>query len=160
MQRRLRGGAIDPLLSRDIKNLVGRAGRAGATTKGLVICANDAQWPAVERVAMEEPGENMVSALRGLIDRLQQYLALQNRVLTNENLEATPLLHTLIDGIDSTLVDLAAEEITEKRLVELAVALADQILPLNAPMKPRENFFVRCSGYVQPELQMYGPQAA
>lgn len=126
VQRRLRGGAIDPLLSRDIKNLVGRAGRAGATTKGLVICANDAQWPAVERVAMEEPGENMVSALRGLIDRLQQYLALQNRVLTNENLEATPLLHTLIDGIDSTLVDLAAEEITEERLVQLAVALADQ----------------------------------
>jgi helicase len=62
VRRRLSGGALDPLLSRDIKNLVGRAGRAGVTTKGLVICANDDQWPAVERVAMEEPGENMVSA--------------------------------------------------------------------------------------------------
>jgi hypothetical protein len=38
VQRR-RGAAIAPLLSRDIKNLVGRAGRAGATTKGLVVCA-------------------------------------------------------------------------------------------------------------------------
>ena len=139
IQRRLSGGAVDPLLSRDIKNLVGRAGRAGATTKGLVICANDAQWPAVERVAMEAPGENMISALRGLVDRLQQYLALRNQVLTNENLEASPVLHTLIDGIDSTLIDLAAEEITEERLVQLAINLADQTFAAQgAPEASRE----------------------
>lgn len=126
VQRRLSGGAIDPLLSRDIKNLVGRAGRAGATTKGLVICANDSQWAAVERVALDQPGENLISALRELLDRLQRFLAVQNIVLTNENLEGTPLLHTLVDGIDSTLVDLASEEITEERLVQLAVELADQ----------------------------------
>jgi hypothetical protein len=114
------------LLSRDIKNLVGRAGRAGATTKGLVICANPGQWIAVERVALEQPGENLVSALRSLLDRLQRFLAAQNIVLTNQNLEETPVLHTLIDGIDSTLIDLASEEITEERLVQLAVELADQ----------------------------------
>ncbi len=126
VQRRLSGGAIDQLLSRDIKNLVGRAGRAGATTKGLVICANDTQWPAVEGVALDQPGENLVSALRSLLDRLQQYLAVENIVLTNENLERSPNLHTLVDGIDSTLIDLASEEITEERLVQLAVELADQ----------------------------------
>jgi helicase len=124
--RRLSDGALDPLLSRDIKNLVGRAGRAGATTKGLVICANPEQWPAVERVALEQPGENLVSALRDLLDRLQRLLAVRNIVLTNENLEASPGLHTLIDGIDSTLIDLASEEVTEERLVQLAVELADQ----------------------------------
>lgn len=124
--RRLSHGALDPLLSRDIKNLVGRAGRAGATTKGLVICANPEQWPAVERVALEQPGENLVSALRDLLDRLQRLLAVRNIVLTNENLEASPGLHTLIDGIDSTLIDLASEEVTEERLVQLAVELADQ----------------------------------
>jgi ATP-dependent DNA helicase len=126
VERRDAGGKRDRLLSRDIKNLVGRAGRPGATTKGLVICANEAQWAAVERVAMKQPGENMISALRGLIHRLQRFLALQKPVLTNQYLEGLPPLHTLIDGIDSTLIDLAAEEITEERLVELAVALADQ----------------------------------
>jgi helicase len=126
VQRRLSGGALDPLLSRDIKNLVGRAGRAGTTTKGLVICANPQQWPSVERVALEQPGENLVSALRSLLDRLQRLLAVRNIVLTNENLEASPGLHTLIDGIDSTLIDLASEEITEERLVQLAADLADQ----------------------------------
>jgi hypothetical protein len=49
-----------------------------------------------------------------------------NIVLTNKNLEDTPALHPLIDGIDSTLIDLASEEITEERLVQLAVELADQ----------------------------------
>jgi hypothetical protein len=126
VQRRLSDGAVDPLLSRDIKNLVGRAGRAGATTKGLVICANPEQWPAVERVALERPGENLVSALRDLLDRLQRFLAVQNIVLTNEELEDSPDLHTLIDGIDSTLIDLASEEVTEERLVQLAVDLADR----------------------------------
>jgi hypothetical protein len=71
VQRRS-GAAIAPLLSRDIKNLVGRAGRAGPTTKGLVICANDAQWTDVGRVALDQPGENLVSALRQLLDRLQK----------------------------------------------------------------------------------------
>ena len=91
-----------------------------------MICANPEQWPAVERVALEQPGENLVSALRDLLDRLQRLLAVRNIVLTNENLEASPGLHTLIDGIDSTLIDLASEEVTEERLGQLAVELADQ----------------------------------
>ncbi|MFZ1007508.1 MAG: DEAD/DEAH box helicase [Candidatus Sulfotelmatobacter sp.] len=126
VQRRMSNGRPDMLLSRDIKNLVGRAGRAGATTKGLVICANPGQWAAVERVALELPGENLVSSLRLLLDQVQRVLAAQNIVLTNEELEDSPDLYTLIDGIDSALIDLASEEITEERLVQLAVELADQ----------------------------------
>jgi superfamily II DNA/RNA helicase len=126
VRRRLSGGGVDTLLGRDIKNLVGRAGRAGATTKGLVICANDEQWPEIERVALEEPTENMIGALQDLVDQLQRYLALQNHVLTNDDLDDTQSLHALIDGIDSTLIDLAVEEITEEALVQIAVQLADQ----------------------------------
>lgn len=126
VQRRRRGGRVDNLLTRDIKNLVGRAGRAGATTKGLVICANGDQWPLVERVARQAPGEPVTGALRTLVERLQRALATQNITLTNGRLEATPSLHTLIDGIDATLIDLAAEEIGEEALVQLAVHLADQ----------------------------------
>ncbi len=134
VRRRLSGGGIDPMLSRDIKNLVGRAGRAGATTKGLVICANADDWPAVEHVALEQRGENMIGALRTLVDAVQRQLALQNHILTNEDLEGNEAFHSLIDGIDSTLIDLAAEEITEEALVQLAVDLAGQTLAAqNAP---------------------------
>ena len=49
VQRRRKAGPPQNLLIRDIKNLVGRAGRAGVTTKGLVICANEHQWPLVSK---------------------------------------------------------------------------------------------------------------
>lgn len=134
VRRRLSGGGVSPMLSRDIKNLVGRAGRAGATTKGLVICANADDWPAVERVALEQPGENMVGALRALVDAVQRQLVLANYTLTNEDLEGNEAFHSLVDGIDSTLIDLAAEEITAEALVQLAVGLADHTLAVqNAP---------------------------
>lgn len=126
VQRRVKDGPAENLLARDIKNLVGRAGRAGATTKGLVITANEQQWPLVERVARQAPGEPVTGALRALVDRLRAVLANQTAPLTNADLEETSELHTLVDGIDSTLIDLAAEEIGEEELVHLAVQLADQ----------------------------------
>lgn len=126
VQRRQKGGRQENLLARDIKNLVGRAGRAGSTTKGLVICANEGQWPQVKAVARQTPGEPVRGALRSLVERLTQALAGQTAALTNDDLEDTPALHTLVDGIDATLIDLAAEEIGEEALVAEAVRLADQ----------------------------------
>jgi helicase len=126
LQRRRMGGPPESLLARDIKNLVGRAGRAGATTKGLVICANEHQWPLLEKVARQTPGDNVTGALHRLLKFLRDILARLGVVITNEALEATPWLHTLIDGVDATLVDLAAEEIGEEELVQLAVRLADE----------------------------------
>ena len=125
--RRLgKGGQLNDLLTRDIKNLVGRAGRAGATTKGLVICANDKQWPLVEPVARQVRGEPVIGALRTLMARIVAALAGPGLTLTNQTLEFDPQFHTLIDGIDATLIDLAAEEIGEAELVRLATELADQ----------------------------------
>ncbi len=126
VQRRHKGGLLENLLARDIKNLVGRAGRAGATTKGLVICANEQQWPLVEQVARQTPGEPVHGALQSLVGRLREGLALQNITLTNAILDSTPELHTLVDGVDATLIDLVAEEIGEDALVAQAVLLADQ----------------------------------
>jgi superfamily II DNA/RNA helicase len=126
VQRRQKSGRAENLFARDIKNLVGRAGRAGSTTKGLVVCVNERQWPQVEQVARQTPGEPVRGALRSLIDRLRDALAGQSEPLTNEDIESTPELHTLVDGIDATLVDLAAEEIGEDALVAEAVRLADQ----------------------------------
>ena len=115
-----------PLFARDIKNLVGRAGRAGSTTKGMVICVNEGQWPLVRRVALEAPGESVRGALLSLVERLESLLALSAQPLTNPDLEITPELFELVDGIDSTLIDLAAEEIGEEALVAAAMQLVDQ----------------------------------
>lgn len=128
MQRRRSDGAAENLLARDIKNLVGRAGRAGATTKGLVICANPAQWPLVAPVAQQQPGERVSGALLELMRRLQVALSRQSVTLTNEILEKVTALHTLIDGIDATLIDLAAEEFGEDELVRMAGELSSETL--------------------------------
>lgn len=125
VQRRERNGHVN-LLARDIKNLVGRAGRAGATTKGLVICANEDQWPLVERVARQAAGEPVHGALLKLVTELRRLLATSDRPLTNRDLELTPELQELVDGIDSTLIDLAAEEIGEAALVSAATRIAGE----------------------------------
>ncbi len=126
VQRRQKSGRLENMLARDIKNLVGRAGRAGSTTKGLVICANEQQWWQVEQVAKQTPGEPVRGALRSLVERLMERLAGQTAPLTNNFLENTPVLHTLIDCNEPTLIDLAADEIGEDVLVSEAVRLADQ----------------------------------
>lgn len=126
VKRRGKEGRPIDLLTRDIKNLVGRAGRAGATTKGLVICANEEQWPLVEPVARQAAGERVVGALRSLLEGIRRRLAATNIQLTNALLERNPVVHSLIDGIDATLVDLAASEIGEEGLIRLATQLADQ----------------------------------
>lgn len=126
VQRRGPDGAAENLLARDIKNLVGRAGRAGATTKGLVICANPGQWALVAPVAQQQPGERVSGALLELMRRLQSALSQQSLTLTNDILEGVTALHTLIDGIDATLIDLAAEELGEDELVRIAGELSSQ----------------------------------
>ncbi len=124
--RRNREGRRKDLLTRDIRNLVGRAGRPGASTRGLVICANEREWPTVRRVALQEAFEDVRGALHQLLITLRRSLAIQRVELTNPVLEASGWLHTFIDGIDATLVDLAAEEIGQEELAAMAIRLADE----------------------------------
>jgi helicase len=128
VQRRLLNGRFEDLLTRDIKNLVGRAGRAGSTTRGLVICTNPNQWPMVRQVAEQSPGEDVVGGLRSLLERLAEELTRHSLQLTNELLERNTEVHGLVDGLDATLVDLAAIEAGEERFREMALALAEQTL--------------------------------
>ena len=125
VQRNTGNRPVD-LKARDIKNLVGRAGRAGATTKGLVICVDENQWHLVEQVALETAGEPVHGALLTLVTELGIRLALEGRALTNDALEKTPDLFELVDGIDSTLLDLAAVEVGEEALTAAAMRVVDQ----------------------------------
>lgn len=126
VERRGRGGFSTRLRTRDIKNLVGRAGRAGASTKGLVICANQNQWESIEPVARQLEVERVRGGLRRLLEELRSKLAIEGGVVTNERLESNPVYYGLVDGIDSILIDLVAEEVGEAELVDLARGLADE----------------------------------
>ena len=125
VQRRGPSGQAKDLLVRDIKNLVGRAGRAGSTTKGLVICANPKQWSIVKPAAKLARGEPVVGALRLLIGNLVSWLTRRNAALSNRLLERNSVLHPLTDGVDATLVDLLSEEMGEDEFVRQAIRVAD-----------------------------------
>lgn len=126
VQRRQAAGPPKNMLGRDIKNLVGRAGRAGVTTKGLVICANPEQWNLVLPVARQAAGEPVHGALLQLMREVKSIMAAKGIVLTNELLDRSATLGALIDGIDATLIDLATEEIGQDRLVEIALRLSGE----------------------------------
>lgn len=118
--RRTQNGKSVNMLTRDIKNLVGRAGRPGANTHGLVICANQNDWPLIHRVTAQVTEEPVYGALYKLIIHLYKYLASNNAGLSNDLLEGSEHFQALIDSIDSILVDLAVEEIGASRFEELA----------------------------------------
>jgi len=105
VQRR-RPGRQQPeaMLARDIKNLVGRAGRAGVNTKGLVICANPGQWGLVLPVAAQGAGEPVRGSLVSLVRQLSTFLARQGMALSNEFLEDVGAVYPVVDGVDSTLM--------------------------------------------------------
>jgi len=124
VQRRFNNGQMQNMLARDIKNLVGRAGRAGANTKGLVICANPDQWHLIQPVALQGAGEPVQGSLLKLINIMTRYVANNNIALSNEFLELNTIIHPLIDGVDSTLIELLSNEIGEGEFIALAVELA------------------------------------
>ncbi|PYG78450.1 helicase-like protein [Pseudomonas sp. RV120224-01b] len=124
VQRRMGSGRPENMLARDIKNLVGRAGRAGANTKGLVICANPDQWWLVLPVATAGAGESVRGSLRTLIEDLESFLRTHTIALDNQFLEIQPASHPLIDGVDATLIELIAEEIGDSEFLRLAADLS------------------------------------
>jgi helicase len=113
-----------PMLARDIKNLVGRVGRPGSATRGLVICANANQWEEVKPVAEGQAGEPIAGALIKIIRELGSRLATSGLLLDNVLLEDQPDLFPLVDGLDQTLIELMSEEIGETEFEEAVGALA------------------------------------
>lgn len=124
VRRSTDGGAPMPMLARDIKNLVGRAGRAGSSTRGLVICANSADWESVKSVAEGQAGEPLTGALLDLIQRLRAELNLRQIPLSNELLDRAPALSSLTDGVDASLIELIRDELGADEFVQIAQQFA------------------------------------
>lgn len=122
IRRQSRTGVV-PMLARDIRNLVGRAGRAGSSTKGLVILTNDGQWEDLRPVVTGEPGESVHGFLRRIVEALQRAVDGGTR-LTNTFLEGNAVLHSMTDGIDATLLELLHDELGDEEFREIASGLA------------------------------------
>lgn len=119
---RIEGRTRVRMLTREIKNLVGRAGRAGTETKGLVICANPDSWPSVRAVADGAAGERVNGALLALVQEANRTTGTR---LDNQLLETEEIWLAVTDGIDATLLELLSDDLGPEEFIELARTLAD-----------------------------------
>jgi helicase len=122
--KRMAGKRRKPLERRTLKNLVGRVGRAGSETRGLVICVNESDWGVLAPVAKEAPLEHVRGGLARLLEDFVLKLARRGLQLSNALLERSTLAFGLVDAVDSLLVELMAEELGEDALREAALAIA------------------------------------
>ncbi|MCR6097762.1 DEAD/DEAH box helicase [Salipaludibacillus agaradhaerens] len=109
-----------PIRKRDIKNIVGRAGRAGQETEGIVISVNPSEYSYIKEVIDEEQLEPVSGYLYQVINGITKTLKKRRLLLSNELIEAQDEeFKRLIDSIDKSIIDSLYEEITDENLEEI-----------------------------------------
>ena len=110
--KRFNGSISEPLPYRDLKNLIGRAGRAGKETKGTIIIITPGEFNiflnVINNVGLE-PANGFLAHVVRVIDR---YIVRQRSPLTNELLD----LLEQSDIIDNAIINLLAEDIDVAQL--------------------------------------------
>ena len=102
---------------RDLKNLTGRAGRAGKETEGLIIVANPSDFDIFKKVVDGQEGEAVRGYLFHIIKAITDIITKERLTLSNELLEEqSEPFKRLLDGIDLSIIDLLTEEITSDEL--------------------------------------------
>lgn len=96
------------LPNRSIKNIIGRAGRAGKETRGRVLFVNDSEQDQLKKVLRDESMESAHGILYRLIVEINNYLKRTHIELDNEVIDqqTDSTFLSLIDSIDFTLIDL------------------------------------------------------
>lgn len=120
-------GVTEPINLRDLKNLVGRAGRAGKETKGLVIVVNPSDFSTMEKVLKDQDLEEVKGYLYRIVANISETIKRKRLVLSNEILEAQDEeFNQLIDTIDISLIDLLGEETEPEEVTNTIQNLIDQ----------------------------------
>ena len=120
-------GNYENLNIRDLKNLVGRAGRAGKETKGFVIVPHTDDFNSIKNVIKETNIEPVKGQLYNIIQLITNALQQKRLQLTSEILEELDdYFQTLLDSIDLSMIDLLAVEVDNETLSDLVKQLVSQ----------------------------------
>ncbi len=109
-------GNYEVLKIRDLKNLVGRAGRAGKETKGLIIIPHESDFRTIEKLINEVDIEPVKGDLYNLIKPFTHELITKGLVVTQELLDKYS--NYFEDILDKSLIEMLAEDINEEDLME------------------------------------------
>lgn len=97
----------DKISIRDLKNLVGRAGRAGQETKGFIIATDEDEFDYLKKLIDDIEIEEVNGFLYNLIEALERFISGSKNNLSNELFEKLgENFLQLIDLIDKSIIHL------------------------------------------------------
>ncbi|MBK7851628.1 MAG: DEAD/DEAH box helicase [Bacteroidetes bacterium] len=102
----------EPLPLRDLKNLIGRAGRAGKETKGTIIVVNPKDQSILSDVVANRNMEDVKGFLYYVIQVIERYITRNATTLSNELLDQLKEA----DYIDNSIIQLLAEDVSVENL--------------------------------------------
>lgn len=124
--KRFNGRKLESMPVRDLKNIVGRAGRAGQETRGLVIVVNPSDFEDVTKVINNVGNEPVKGSLFEIVQEITRALQMRWQV-NNELLEnQSESFKQLIDSIDLSIIDLLGEEINADELSDKILSLIEK----------------------------------
>jgi superfamily II DNA/RNA helicase len=114
----------EDLSIRELKNLVGRAGRAGKETKGLIIVPNNNDFENIKKVMRGINDEKIYGNLYNIIKPITNIL-IEKRIKLNDNLleEIMNIFPDNIESIDMSLLELLSEEVSSSELMDIVMNL-------------------------------------
>jgi helicase len=113
-------GNYESLKVRDLKNLIGRAGRAGQETKGFVIITDERDFYIIKNLIRKDRVEPVTGQLYRIVNLITRYLERNQLKISNKILDSlNEELQELLDSIDVSMIDLLAEEFEPEKLHEL-----------------------------------------
>ena len=114
---------------RDLKNLVGRAGRAGKETKGMIIIPHEEDFKIMLDLAKNTNIEPVNGQLYNIIKVITDYLKKMRLPIEPEILDTlSENFQELLDNIDESMIDLLSEEVDLSELNELVIKLINETL--------------------------------
>ena len=100
-------GYKENIVFRDLKNIAGRAGRAGTSSKGTIIAINEKEFSDIENIIQDKHVEPVVGHLSRITSLLEKALRSQLIELSNDLLNAqSEEFKAWLDEIDKSVADL------------------------------------------------------
>src|SRR5690606_2764966 len=114
----------EPLPLRDLKNLIGRAGRAGKETKGIIIVVNPSDQSILSDVVANRNLEDVKGFLYYVVQVIERYITRNATHLSNELLDQLKEA----DYIDNSIIQLLAEDVPVENLEQEINTLIENTL--------------------------------
>lgn len=114
----------EPLPLRDLKNLIGRAGRAGKETKGIIIVVNPSDQSILSDVVANRNLEDVKGFLYYVVQVIERYITRNATHLSNELLDQLQEA----DYIDNSIIQLLAEDVPVENLEQEINTLIENTL--------------------------------